>query len=139
MHGDGHVGLAVQKCLSFPSPLGISSGRGYQFPPLHNFADPFLVSLTEAPPANWLSAQARLPNTGRLGWFERRQRAGQWRRQHRLAGVRRVALLRPGHDHINFAAAAFGADQPLAPIEHGSFGDSRIAELCRKAEWLFPC
>jgi hypothetical protein len=30
--------------------------------------------------------------------------------------------LRPGHDHIDFAAAAFGADQPLAPIGHRHFG-----------------
>jgi hypothetical protein len=30
--------------------------------------------------------------------------------------------LRPGHHHVNFAAAAFGADQRLAPIEHGRFG-----------------
>jgi hypothetical protein len=30
--------------------------------------------------------------------------------------------LRPGHDHIDFAAAAFGTDEPIAPVEHGRFG-----------------
>jgi hypothetical protein len=35
-----------------------------------------------------------------------------------------VALppLSPGHHHIDLPAAAAGADQPLAPIEHGLFG-----------------
>ena len=28
----------------------------------------------------------------------------------------------PGHDHIDLTAAAFGADQPLAPIGHGRLG-----------------
>jgi hypothetical protein len=46
----------------------------------------------------------------------------------RLAPVRDLGQrsplspLRPGYDHIDFAAAAFGADQPLAPIDHGRFG-----------------
>jgi hypothetical protein len=35
-----------------------------------------------------------------------------------------VAPLRPGHNHIDFAAAAAGADEPIAPIEHGRFGAS---------------
>jgi hypothetical protein len=35
---------------------------------------------------------------------------------------RRLLPLLPGHDHIDFAAAAAGADQPIAPIEHGRFG-----------------
>jgi hypothetical protein len=30
--------------------------------------------------------------------------------------------LRPGHDHIDFAAAASRTGEPLAPIEDGRFG-----------------
>ena len=33
-----------------------------------------------------------------------------------------LSPLGPGHDHVDLSAAAFGADQPLAPIEHGHFG-----------------
>jgi hypothetical protein len=36
-----------------------------------------------------------------------------------------------GHDHIDFAAAAFTADQPLAPIEHGRFGAVANSHLGR--------
>jgi hypothetical protein len=32
------------------------------------------------------------------------------------------APLRSGHHHVNLAATAFGTDQPVALIGHGSFG-----------------
>jgi len=38
----------------------------------------------------------------------------------------------PGHDHINFAAAAFGTDQPPAAIEHGRFGAVPRSRLGRR-------
>jgi hypothetical protein len=34
----------------------------------------------------------------------------------------RAVPLRPGHNHIDLAAAAAGADQPFPLIEHGRFG-----------------
>jgi hypothetical protein len=42
-----------------------------------------------------------------------------------------LSPLRPGHDHIDFAAAAFGTDQPLTPIEHGHFGAVPLGHLGR--------
>ena len=45
----------------------------------------------------------------------------------RVSGVRSSAS--PGHDHIDFAAAAFGADQPPTPIEQGRFGDVTSSHL----------
>jgi hypothetical protein len=37
------------------------------------------------------------------------------------AGLLPLPPLGPGHDHVNVAAAAFGADEPLAPFEDRGF------------------
>ena len=43
---------------------------------------------------------------------------------YRVSSVRSHDYLfaSPGHDHIDFAAAAFGTDQPLTPIRDRHFG-----------------
>jgi hypothetical protein len=38
------------------------------------------------------------------------------------SGGAAVVSVRPDHHHVNFAAAAFGADRPLAPIKDRRFG-----------------
>jgi hypothetical protein len=45
---------------------------------------------------------------------------------------------RSGYDHIDLAAAALGADQPLAPIGHSSFGAVLLGHLGRVGLDLVP-
>jgi hypothetical protein len=42
-----------------------------------------------------------------------------------------LSLLGSAYDHIDLTAAAFGADQPLAPIGHGRFGAVLLGHLGR--------
>jgi hypothetical protein len=45
---------------------------------------------------------------------------GSRARQHQLAASGGASLA--SHDHIDFAAAAFGADEPVPPRGNGHFG-----------------
>ena len=53
-----------------------------------------------------------------------------WLRSYIPRELRARAALSPlgsGYDHIDLTAAAFGADEPLAPIGHGCFGVKEVA------------
>jgi hypothetical protein len=65
-----------------------------------------------------LAASINLPASG--GATIRMQTATQVGSHPR--GTLPAAPLSRGHDHIDFAAATAGTDQPFAPIEHGRFG-----------------